>query len=132
MSCVCKGICHRGYEIGGIGYQGRFHQDGHVLCRTCSRFMKYDGIFCPCCANRVSRKSKCYKRVSKISTVLNNVKGIWIIMVRKTIHITQEQTEWLDDNAYNVSRLVRKVSDKIINDENARAFFSHKIKTKSN
>ena len=53
-------------------------------------------------------------------------------MVRKTIHITQEQTEWLDDNAYNVSRLVRKVLDKIINDENARAFFSHKIKTKSN
>ena len=52
-------------------------------------------------------------------------------MVRKTIHITETQAEWLDDNAYNVSRLVRKVLDKIINDENARVFFSHKIKTKA-
>jgi predicted amidophosphoribosyltransferase len=76
MSAECKGKCCKGYELPRIGHQGRFHQDGHVLCRTCSRFMKYDGIFCPCCANRVSRKSKTYKRVSKTSTVLNNVKGI--------------------------------------------------------
>ena len=45
-------------------------------------------------------------------------------MVRKTIHITEAQAEWLDDNAYNVSRLVRKVLAKIMNDEIAKEFFT--------
>jgi|TARA_R110000851_G_scaffold86593_1_gene188069 hypothetical protein len=51
-------------------------------------------------------------------------------MVRKTIHITEEQTAWLDDNAYNVSRLVRKVLSKIMNDDIAKEFFT-KNKTKA-
>jgi hypothetical protein len=64
--------------------------------------------------------------------VLNILKCLYVIrMVRKTIHVTEGQAEWLDNNAYNVSRLVRKVLDKIMNDENAREFFSHKIKTKA-
>ena len=57
-------------------------------------------------------------------------KHIRITMVRKTIHITEEQTAWLDDNAYNVSRLVRKVLSKIMNDEIAKEFFT-KNKTKA-
>jgi hypothetical protein len=51
-------------------------------------------------------------------------------MVRKTIYITEEQTAWLDDNACNVSRLVRKVLSKIMNDEIAKEFFT-KNKTKA-
>ncbi len=57
-------------------------------------------------------------------------KCIRIIMVAKTIHITEAQAEWLDDNAYNVSRLCRKVLDKIINDEIAKEFFT-KNKTRA-
>jgi len=57
-------------------------------------------------------------------------KCIRIIMVAKTIHITEAQAEWLDDNAYNVSRLCRKVLAKIMNDEIAKEFFI-KNKTKS-
>ena len=45
-------------------------------------------------------------------------------MVAKTIHITEAQSQWLDDNAYNVSRLVRKVLSKIMNDEIAKEFFT--------
>ena len=52
-------------------------------------------------------------------------------MVRKTIHITETQAEWLDDNAYNVSRLVRKVLAKIMNDEIAKEFFT-KNRSKAN
>ena len=55
-------------------------------------------------------------------------KCIRIIMVAKTIHITEAQAEWLDDNAYNVSRLCRKVLDKIINDEIAKELTLPKIK----
>mgnify|MGYP006167300727 FL=1 len=51
-------------------------------------------------------------------------KRIRITMVRKTIHITETQAEWLDDNAYNVSRLVRKVLSKIMNDDIAKEFFT--------
>ena len=51
-------------------------------------------------------------------------------MVRKTIHITEAQAVWLDDNAYNVSRLVRKVLSKIMNDDIAKEFFT-KNKTKA-
>jgi hypothetical protein len=51
-------------------------------------------------------------------------------MVAKTIHITEAQAEWLDDNAYNVSRLCRKVLSKIMNDDIAKEFFT-KNKTKS-
>ena len=51
-------------------------------------------------------------------------------MVAKTIHITEAQAEWLDENAYNVSRLCRKVLDKIINDEIAKEFFT-KNKTRA-
>jgi hypothetical protein len=58
-------------------------------------------------------------------------KRIRIIMVRKTIHITEEQIAWLDDNAYNVSRLVRKVLSKIMNDEIAKEFFT-KNRSKAN
>jgi hypothetical protein len=47
-------------------------------------------------------------------------------MVRKTIHITGAQSQWLDDNAYNVSRLVRKILSKIMNDEIAKEFFRKK------
>jgi hypothetical protein len=59
--------------------------------------------------------------------VLNNVKGIRITRVRKTIHVTQVQADWLEDNAYNVSSLCRKILTKIINKE---IDFSTKIKSK--
>ena len=36
MSAECKGVCCKGYEIGSIGYQGRFYYDKPlVLFLTC-------------------------------------------------------------------------------------------------
>jgi hypothetical protein len=49
-------------------------------------------------------------------------------MVRKTIHITEVQSAWLEDNAYNVSSLCRKILTKIINKE---IDFSTKITSKA-
>ena len=50
-------------------------------------------------------------------------------MVARTIHITEAQAVWLDDNAYNTSKYVRKILTKIINKE---IFVDSKNKTKSN
>jgi hypothetical protein len=44
--------------------------------------------------------------------------------------LTEAQAVWLDDNSYNVSRLVRKVLAKIMNDDIAKEFFT-KNKTKA-
>ena len=51
-----------------------------------------------------------------------------VVMVRKTIHITEAQADWLDDNAYNVSRLVRKIFNLVMTEERTAEMFSAKIK----
>ena len=38
-------------------------------------------------------------------------------MVSITIHITEEQAKWLDERAYNTSKYVWKILNKIINGE---------------
>ncbi len=51
-------------------------------------------------------------------------------MVRKTIHITEAQAQWLDDNSYNVSRYIRKIFTLIMTDKDKAEMFNSKIKTK--
>ena len=36
-------------------------------------------------------------------------------MVATTIHITEAQAEWLNDNLFNTSRLCRRIFSKIMN-----------------
>jgi hypothetical protein len=50
-------------------------------------------------------------------------------MVAKTIHITDEQEEWLEANSFNVSRLCRRIFAKIISGEVPVEMFT-KINTK--
>jgi hypothetical protein len=50
-------------------------------------------------------------------------------MVAKTIHITEAQAEWLNDNSFNVSRLARRLFSKIMNGEIPVEMFT-RIKTK--
>ena len=50
--------------------------------------------------------------------------------VRKTIHITEAQSLWLNDNSYNVSRYIRKILKTIMSDKEKAEMFSAKIKTK--
>ena len=60
MSAECKGICCKGYEIQRVGRA--FYSNGGKFCRTCTRFMKLDSVRCPCCKQRVTAKSRRYKR----------------------------------------------------------------------
>tara|TARA_R110000765_G_C18620952_1_gene571665 strand:- start:207 stop:503 length:297 start_codon:yes stop_codon:yes gene_type:complete len=57
-------------------------------------------------------------------------KGTKVVMVRKTIHITEAQAQWLDDNSYNVSRYIRKIFTLIMTDKDKAEMFNSKIKTK--
>jgi hypothetical protein len=62
--------------------------------------------------------------------VINILNSLYVIrMVARTIHITEAQAVWLDDNAYNTSKYVRKILTKIINKE---IFVDSKIATKTN
>ena len=60
MSAYCKGICCKGYEINRIGRA--FYSNNGKFCRTCSRYMNLNSVRCPCCRQRVSGKSRRYKR----------------------------------------------------------------------
>ena len=48
MTNLCKGICVR-YKA--VGYNGRHrYENGQKLCPTCTEFLTYLGIRCPCCS----------------------------------------------------------------------------------
>jgi hypothetical protein len=52
----CKGIC--------INYKATKPQDsrryvwGQKRCQICSMWMKWEGVFCPCCHNKLRIKPK--------------------------------------------------------------------------
>jgi hypothetical protein len=48
---TCKGICirHKAYKPVGSGR----YAIGHKRCQVCEIFIKWDGIFCPCCGCRL-------------------------------------------------------------------------------
>jgi hypothetical protein len=48
---VCKGICIRHKASGPISY-GRY-AIGQKRCQICEIFIKWDGIYCPCCGCRL-------------------------------------------------------------------------------
>ena len=51
MKNACKNAC--------IPYiTPKTYIEGAVRCRTCYRFLEWDGIWCPCCNCRVSRRAR--------------------------------------------------------------------------
>ena len=56
MGISCKGICHR-YKINKINGLGRY-STGQKRCNECDIFIKWDGIFCPCCGCRLRLKPR--------------------------------------------------------------------------
>lgn len=52
----CKGICHRykAKKLSNLSWYG----SGQGRCQTCGIFIKYDGVFCPCCGYRLRKKPR--------------------------------------------------------------------------
>ena len=43
---TCKGVCIRHKALGR-------YINGNKRCQICNLFIKWDGIFCPCCGSRL-------------------------------------------------------------------------------
>jgi hypothetical protein len=48
---VCKGICARHRALKPVG-NGRY-STGQKRCQICETFLKWDGLYCPCCGYRL-------------------------------------------------------------------------------
>ena len=51
MVIVCRGICPR-YSTNRKPHESRY-LSGQKRCNSCELFMKWDGIWCPCCNHRL-------------------------------------------------------------------------------
>ena len=63
---ACKGICDR-YKASKPQKGSRYAQ-GQKRCQTCSIYVTWEGIWCPCCTYRLRSKprSKVYKEKLRI------------------------------------------------------------------
>jgi hypothetical protein len=61
---VCKGICIRHKASGPISY-GRY-ATGQKRCQICEIFIKWDGIYCPCCGCRLRIRPRLFKDKAKL------------------------------------------------------------------
>ena len=53
---VCKGICVRHKAMKSLGI-GRY-STGQKRCQICETFLKWDGLWCPCCGYRLRTRSR--------------------------------------------------------------------------
>ena len=56
---TCKGICIRHKASRG-------YANGHKLCNYCNLFIKWDGVFCPCCGCRLRTGPRHFKYKAKL------------------------------------------------------------------
>ena len=65
---TCKGICIRHRAQRPANYFGRY-ATGQKRCQLCSIFMKWDGLWCPCCGCRVRTKPRNSKFKQKLKII---------------------------------------------------------------
>ena len=66
---VCKGICVRHKATKPVG-TGRY-STGQKRCQVCEIFIKWDGVFCPCCGYRLRTKPRNLKLKAKLTAQKN-------------------------------------------------------------
>jgi len=63
-SMTCKGICIRHKAQKPVG-SGRY-VSGQKRCQICEIFIKWDGLWCPCCGYRLRTKPRNLKYKAKL------------------------------------------------------------------
>lgn len=53
---TCNGICNK-YKAKGTFYGGRYSK-GQKRCQVCYIFIKFEGIWCPCCGYKLRSKPR--------------------------------------------------------------------------
>ncbi len=61
---TCKGICIRHKASKPVG-SGRY-STGQKRCQVCEIFLKWDGLWCPCCGYRLRTKPRNLKYKAKL------------------------------------------------------------------
>ena len=63
-SMTCKGICirHRAQKPPGTGR----YSTGQKRCQICEIFLRWDGLWCPCCGYRLRTKPRNLKYKAKL------------------------------------------------------------------
>ena len=61
---TCKGICIRHKAQKPVG-SGRY-ASGQKRCQICEIFIKWDGLWCPCCGYRLRKKPRNLKYKAKL------------------------------------------------------------------
>lgn len=61
---TCKGICARHKAQKPVG-MGRY-ANGQKRCQICEIFLKWDGLWCPCCGYRLRTKPRNLKYKAKL------------------------------------------------------------------
>jgi hypothetical protein len=61
---TCKGICIRHKAQKPVG-SGRY-ASGQKRCQICEIFVKWDGLWCPCCGYRLRTKPRNLKYKAKL------------------------------------------------------------------
>jgi predicted amidophosphoribosyltransferase len=63
---TCKGICIRHKAMKPVG-TGRY-STGQKRCQVCEIFLKWDGLWCPCCGYRLRTRPRNLKYKAKLRT----------------------------------------------------------------
>jgi hypothetical protein len=69
---VCKGICSRHRAI--KPKSGQRYTLGQKRCNNCQIFIKWQGIWCPCCGYRLRHKPRNGKFKDMMRMIPNNIK----------------------------------------------------------
>ena len=65
----CKGICIR-HKTSGL------YANGHKRCQYCNLFIKWDGLYCPCCRHKLRTGPR--KLKYKVKRAIKEQKGAHI------------------------------------------------------
>ena len=68
---TCKGTCIRHKAVGKMA--GGRYANGQKRCQVCDIFLKWDGLFCPCCGCKVRGKPRNIKWKEKLREKMNEV-----------------------------------------------------------
>ena len=71
---TCKGICIRHKAQKPVG-SGRY-ASGQKRCQICEIFIKWDGLWCPCCGYRLRTKPRNLKYKAKLRARNNTIEPI--------------------------------------------------------
>jgi hypothetical protein len=61
---ICKGICIRHKAQKPVGSGG--YATGQKRCQICETFIKWDGLWCPCCSCRLRLGPRLFQHKAKL------------------------------------------------------------------